>query len=264
MDYRRLGPLVPISSRSPLPETPRCAPFGKGTVSFFVDLGFSPDLPITRLKPRSQQDGPYVKTREATESALFSYSMGARISMLTKWGLALRTGINYSQVNEKFDFTQKSDETITITTIYDADGGIIGTDTVVTHTPQRTVTSNRYRMLDVPVLLGYEKQFRRWRVGANAGAYFNILFAPQGEFLSPEMEPVSFTPGDPESFQAFRNRIGVGLYGSCQVSYHLTPRLQLLVEPHFKYYPETATIAEYEAEQNFANAGLFLALRHQL
>jgi len=261
-------PLPPVDltggfRRGALPVKPECVDFGPGKFRFFVDAGFSADLPLRNLEAKGDYASEYVASRNATETARFSYSGGLRVSLLTPWGLALRTGINYSQINERFDFTYRGEETVTITTIYDAEGNIIGTDTLRSGGEQRVVSNNRLRMLDIPLLLGYEKRLGRWNLGANAGTYINLLFAAEGEFLSPEMEPVPFSSGQAESLPAFRNRIGLGLYGSIQVGYLLNPKLQLLFEPHFKYFPQPATIDQYEAEQRIANLGLFLGLRQE-
>lgn len=263
---RGLPPLpeVPVRARAlKLPARPECVRFGRNRLRFFLDAGFSADLPLRSLEAKGDYASAYVASRNATESPRFSYSGGLRLSLLTPWGLALRTGLNYSQINEKFDFTNRTEETVTITTIYDAEGNIIGTDTMRSGGGQRVIAHNRLRMLDIPLLLGYEKRLGRWNLGANAGAYLNLLFSADGEFLSPEMEPVPFSSGQPETWPAFRNRIGLGWYGSFQLGYLLTPSLQLLLEPHVKYFPRPATIDQYQAEQRMASIGLFLGLRQE-
>lgn len=246
-----------------LPAKPECVKFGRNRLRFFLDAGFSADLPLRSLEAKGHDASEYVASRNATESPRFSYSGGLRVSLLTPWGLALRTGLNYSQINEKFDFTNRNEETVTITTIYDAEGNIIGTDTMRAGGEQRVIAHNRLRMLDIPLLLGYEKRLGRWNLGANAGVHLNLLFSADGEFLSPEMEPVRFSSGQPESWPAFRNRIGLGWYGSLQLGYLLNPGLQLLLEPHVKYFPRPATVDQYQAVQRMANLGLFLGLRQE-
>lgn len=244
---------------------PRCAEFGNGFWSFYLDVLASPDLSIRQMSPRNPEYEEYVQSRRETESNMYAFSGALRLSMVSDRGVAVRTGLNYSQINEKFTYYSGSEEIIKYINRYDQDGNVIGTDTVVEVGARYKVTHNQYRMLDIPFLLGYEISKGKFELSLNAGAYLNLLFRQKGDFLSPQdLRPVSFDSGDPDAYPAFKQAVGVGWYGSLGLAYHLKPRLQVVVEPHIKAFPKSVTREQFAVSQHYMTTGLFVGLRHQL
>lgn len=242
-------------------KEPECAKFKKGEIRFYLDLLVSPDLTFRQLDPKNPVYTDYTESREATETLEYTFSTGARISAVSSFGLALRTGINYSQINEKFEYVNETETTTTVIT--DANG--IPIDTFVETGARYKTTFNKYRTLDIPVLLGYEIDFKNFVFTVNGGAYVNLIFNQKGDFLSPQdLRPVNFSSNNPDAFPAFKNRLGLGWYGSVSVQYQLKPRLHLLLEPHFKMYPKSVTQPQYIVDQRYLSTGLFVGIRHQL
>ena len=242
-------------------KEPECAKFKKGEIRFYLDLLVSPDLTFRQLDAKNPIYTDYAASREATETLEYTFSTGARISAVSGFGLALRTGVNYSQINEKFEYVN---ETETITRIIrDANG--VPIDTFVETGARYKTTFNKYRTLDIPILLGYEIDFKNLVFAVNGGAYVNLIFNQKGDFLSPQdLRPVNFSSNNPDAFPAFKNRLGLGWYGSVSVQYQLKPNLHLLLEPHFKMYPKSVTQPQYIVDQRYFSTGLFVGVRHQL
>lgn len=243
-----------------------CADFAGKPFKFYFDAIAAPGFAERRLSPRGQDFAAYANTREQTEVPRFMYSAALRLSVVTQGGLALRTGVNYSEINERFQHTIENEVRTIITNIYGQNGEIIGTDTTIESNSRRVFANNRYRTLDIPVLVGYETQFKNITLTLNGGAYVNVYFKPEGEFLSPESNrPVGFSndTGAETTYPAFREGLGIGWYGSLGVQYKISPRLQLLVEPHVKMYPRSFTREDFMVDQNYLTAGVFVGLRHQ-
>ncbi len=244
---------------------PRCANFGDGSWQFYVDALISPDLAFRQLQPRNPEFEDYTNSRRETESNMYAFSGALRLSIVSDMGLALRTGINYSQINERFSYINGSEEIIETINNYDQDGNIISTDTIVRIGTRRKITQNHYRMLDIPFLLGYEMNYNKLNVSVNGGAYLNLLFRQKGDFLSPQdMQPVRFDSGDPDAYPAFKQQAGLGWYGSVGFAYQAGPNLQLVVEPHFKIFPKSVTRDQYGVQQRYMSTGLFIGVRQQL
>lgn len=242
-----------------------CATFGNGFWNFYLDALVSPDLAFRRLQPRDPEFEAYANTRDETESNMYAFSGALRFSMVSDKGLALRTGLNYSQINERFTYINGSEEIIETINNYDQEGNIISTDTIVRIGTRRKITHNHYRMLDIPFLLGYELAANKLKVSVNGGAYLNLLFRQKGDFLSPDnLQPVRFDSGDPDAFPAFKQQVGVGWYGSVGFAYQAGPNLQLVIEPHFKLYPKSVTRDQYGVQQRYTTTGIFIGLRQQL
>ncbi|MCO6493954.1 MAG: hypothetical protein J5I98_36380 [Phaeodactylibacter sp.] len=244
---------------------PKCAEFGRGSWGLYFDALLSPDLTFRRLQPRDPEFEEYANTREETESNMYAFSGALRLSLVSDRGLALRTGLNYSQINERFSFVNGSEEVIETINNYDQEGNIISTDTIIKIGTRRKITQNHYRMLDIPFLLGYEFTSGKLKVSANGGAYLNLLFRQKGDFLSPgDLQPVRFDSGDPNAYPAFKQQVGLGWYGSVGFAYQMGPNLQLVVEPHVKVFPKSVTRDQYGVQQRYMTTGLFVGVRQRL
>lgn len=254
------------SGRSTFPQDPKCAKFSEGKFKLYFELLASPDMAFRNLKTKSNnsEDEAYVESREGTESGNPSYSISARISAVTGIGLAFRTGVNYSQINEQFDYVNESEERITITNIFDADGEFVRTDTIVEVGTRTKETSNSFRQLDIPIIVGYEFTKKNWTITANGGAYINLLYRQKGDFLSPQdLQPVSFSSNDPDAYPAFKERLGISWYASLGLAYKVNSRMHVMVEPHLRFYPKSVTRDQYIVDQKYFTTGLFIGLRHQ-
>jgi len=242
-----------------------CEDFSDRQLRFYFDAMAAPGFAARSLSPRGSDFASYVDSREETESPRFMYSAALRLSAVTHGGFALRTGLNYSEINERFEHTIENEVRTIITNVYGQNGEIIGTDTTIEASSRRVVANNHYRTFDIPILIGFEEQFNNLTLSLNGGAYVNIYFEPEGEFLSPENNrPVSFSndAGD-ETYPAFREDLGVGWYGSMGVQYRVSPRLSLLVEPHVRMFPHSFTREDFMVDQKYLTAGVFVGLRHQ-
>ncbi|MFN7116988.1 MAG: hypothetical protein ACK4TA_09335 [Saprospiraceae bacterium] len=239
----------------------KCAAFSnQNKLRLYFDVLASPDFTFRNIKATSGDYETYAANRKETEAARYNYSIGARLSAVSNSGLALRAGLNYSEINERFELANENETRIIIT--YDPLGNIIKTDTIT----QKIITNNRYQTLDIPVMIGYEIPLKKVTLAINGGAYFNLHFKPEGEFLSPyDNHPVPFSNDEnPENnITAFRDKLGVGWYGSVGVHYKISPRLQVLVEPHLRAYPRSFTRDDFMTEQKYLTAGVFVGLRHQ-
>jgi hypothetical protein len=244
---------------------PRCAHFGAGPWRFYVDALVSPDLAFRNLQSRNPEYEHYLESRNETESYLFAFSGALRLSAVNQSGLAIRSGINYSQISEKFDYFSGSEQIVKYISRFDQQGNVIGTDTIIEVGTRHKVTHNTYRMLDIPFLLGYEVGGNKLKASVNAGAYLNLLFRQRGDFLSPQdMTPVSFDSSNPNAYPVFRQQVGLGWYGSVGLAFQAGQNLQFLVEPHFKLFPRPVTLDQFVLEQRYLTTGIFVGLRAQL
>lgn len=285
VDIRALAPPVsaPFSTSSSLIEAlptkaaaldgpPRtddvtCAKFEERRVwRSTVDFIVSPDLVSRDLEAVSPQYEAYAAARNTTEHFRYGFSAGVRFSTIAPSGFAVRSGLNYSQINEQFSYRNDQEERITITTEYGPNGQVIGTDTVVDYFSTRRIVNNRYTTIDIPLIFGYEfNTGSNLGVAINGGTFINMLFTQQGEFLSPAtFEPVQFSGNTPDTYHAYRNRLGLAFYGSVGLTYRITNDLDLLVEPHIKWRPQSITAPGYVLQQRFFTSGLFLGLRKRV
>jgi hypothetical protein len=250
------------------PETSRCATFKDMGLRFHIDLLASPDLASRQIHARNElaETEAYAQLRENSEQPHYQFSLGARISATTNFGLSMRTGVNYSQINERFRYLTQTEERFTIINILGPNGNVIGVDTVYETIHREHVVHNTYRSIDIPVLLGYEFPFRRWTVSVTGGVYFNLLFRQRGSFFAPGNDdtPTSFALADAEGTEVFRRNLGVGWYAGAGLAYKLRHNLQIIAEPHLRAFPRSFTADGFDTNQRYTQGGLSLGLRFKV
>ena len=246
-----------------LPEPMGCY-WGKGggtDVDVAVEVLGGGFYDFMTLSARLSENAAYADTRNATESAWYGYGASVRVSALFGSGFAVRSGIDYQQINEQFDYSTEEETRVTIEQIFDVEGNLIGLDTI-TEIGLRTVQwTNQYRQLGIPLLLGYEKDFGNFMITFNGGIVANILSRQRGRILNIDNEVVSIDSDDPDAIDAYRPLVGVSFVGSIGFNYALRNDLHFVVEPQFRHYLNSFTKDSYAVEHEHQNLGLMLGLR---
>lgn len=236
----------------------------KGSPHFYIDVLAGPEYANRTLAAKDGDLAGYATIRDSTESSRLGFSSTVRASLVLANGIALRSGVAYTQINEKLDLFNGTTTDIEIYEIKDVNGNVIGTqiDTII---GQRIKTTyNRLKMVDIPLILGYEVRDRNWTLSLNGGAFFNVLFEQKGEFLSPNLTPVNFTSTEEPHYEAFNNSVGMSLFGSVGLNYKIGNRLHLMAEPQFRYYMDSFTNRNYPLKQNYWSVGMNVGLRVQI
>ncbi|MCG8328482.1 MAG: PorT family protein [Chitinophagales bacterium] len=246
-------------------NAPACADWSNQDWAIFADVLVSPDVTFRNIEAIRPEYEGYAKSRKESEQRQYAFSTAIRLSLVADNGFALRTGLNYSQINEKFSYFNGTEVKTSIEDVHDNEGNIIGTDTVVEIGSRYKVTHNTYHMLDIPFIVGFERRFDKWNLSLNGGTYLNLLLRQNGDMLSPDdMEPVSIDSNDPDAYPVFKRQVGLGWYGSVGIGYQLNASTQLLVEPHLKVYPKSITQEQFGVDQRYSTAGLFIGIRKKL
>ncbi len=252
---------------------------GKPEKLSFNPIVFLPDCPIEKdaagnkkyfefyagpdYAIRSMHDtGSSAYLQQRKESAKFKsgYSAGVRYTKVFNNSMSVRGGVNYSQINEKFSLVQGN--VIQVIYILNSNGDTIGSYTT-TGTRYKT-TINRYRSIDIPIVVGYEIGNGKLHANINAGAIVNIYSWQNGDVLDPSGNPVSITTGKSSSPYQFKTNAGVGFIGAVSVYYKLNDRLHIMAEPYFRYTFSPMNKENITLKQKYQTAGLRLGIRLDL
>jgi hypothetical protein len=244
----------------PAVRTIPCPPAEKdaaGNKSYF-EVYAGPDYAFRSFSDTA--NSAYLKERKATVSAGFSYSAGVRYTKVFKNGLSIRTGLNYSQINERFKYVKGN----VTHNIYITNTAGDTTGTYVERGTQYQQSTNKYRSLDIPLVAGYELGNGRIHANVNAGVMINILSRQKGYVLDPSGIPVDISTGKNNSVYSYKTNAGVSFLGSFSVYYKLNDKFHVLAEPYLRYGLSPITKTDISLKQKNHTAGLRVGLRMDL
>ncbi len=239
---------------------PDCPSIEKNTAGnkTYIEVYGGPDVAFRSFADTA--NSVYLQKRKESTKFSSAYSAGLRYTKVFNNGMSIRTGINYSQINEKFIYSEGN--IIQVVYLINAAGDTIGSYTT-TGTRFKT-THNKFRTIDVPVAIGYEMGNGRLHANINAGVIVNIYSWQRGEVLDYNLRPVNITTGKSNSPFQFKTNIGLGFIGAASLYYKMNDKLHFVAEPYFRYSLAPASKATTTFKQKYNTAGLRLGLRLDL
>ena len=241
----------------------RCARFASPFFHLDLEVLTGPAYARQQLSSRSSESDAHLQKRKESESPSLSYTAGVRLAATSHTGLGIKTGLMYSQINDKFEYLVGSRLETVITR--DPNGNIIRVDTnfIEAYTAENR---NRLKFLEIPLLVGFEGKMGKFRVGVNAGAYLQLFFDAKGQIYSPATEqPINFgQKGEADILPIFDKRASAAWYIGTSISYNLHSRYSIIAEPYFKTFPRALSVPDYDLQQNYWTVGLQLGLKMRL
>ncbi|MBR9922738.1 MAG: hypothetical protein GYB31_18055 [Bacteroidetes bacterium] len=240
----------------------KCVSFEDPNWQTYLDVYFSPDVAIRTLSAKGSIYAPYAELR-GQENATFAFTTGLRWNVVSPRGLGIRVGAQYAQIGELFSHVDPDAVKESIINNYDDQGNLISSDTSYIYGDKIYEIHNYYRMLDVPVMIGYEWEFDRVTFTAYGGMIANLWFGKKGRFFAPDMESiVEFTDGQVDAYPAYNRNLSAHFGASFGLQYTLSENLYMLFEPHFRYFPQSITREDYPLNQKYFVSGISMGLRY--
>lgn len=253
---RNLKSGIPIEA-SPLSFLPGCPSLEKnaaGNKKYF-ELYAAADYGLRSFKDTG--NSTYMQKRKESTRFASGFSAGLRFTRVFNNSMSIRGGVNFSQINERFSFSQGN--IVQITYIINAQGDTTGSYTTV-GTRMKT-TQNRYRTIDIPLVIGYELGNGRFHANINAGAIVNLYSWQKGEILNDSLQPVSITTGKGNSPYQYKTNAGLGITGGVSLYYKLNDKWHIMAEPYFRYNLSPMNKENITLKQKYNTIGLRLGIR---
>ena len=246
-------PLFPNNLSIPCPRVENEAAGNKK----YLEIYGGPDYAFRSIT--DPYNAAYMEQRKASTKILFAYSAGVRFTKVFGSGVSVRSGLNYSQINESFKLVKGHvTQNVYIT---DASGDTTGTYTV--SGTQYKQNTNKYRSIDIPIMAGYEIGNGRLHTNINAGVMINIHSKQTGYVVDANGNAVDIGSAKSSVYQ-YKTNTGVSLTGGVSVYYKITDRLHVLAEPYFRYSLSPVTQSELQLKQKYHAAGLRIGIRADL
>ena len=174
--------------------------------------------------------------------------------------MSFRTGVNYSQINERFiAFNGYVLERI-------VQVNSIG-DTISNYTTasvQYKKSNNIYRTIDIPIQAGFEFGNGRLHTNLSAGALVNISSKQTGNAIEPNGNVIDLSGPKTSSKYKYKSNVGVSFLGNISFYYKVNKKLHIMAEPYIRYSLSPMTNDEITFSQKFHTAGLRLGFRKDL
>lgn len=228
---------------------------GAPTNKYYIDAYISPDYAIKKYT----DTGVSTLVAKRKESLRFhsAYSVGLRYTRVFNNGMSIRTGFNFSQINEKFSYAQ--DNVVQIIYVINNQGDT--TDSYYIRGTRYKTSYNHYRTIDVPLVIGYEMGNDKLRANINAGAVVNIYSWQNGETIDKDGNPVVITTGKTDNPYQYKTNVGVGFTAGASLYYKLNNRLYAMAEPYFRYNFSPMNKEVLSIQEKFTTIGLRLGIR---
>lgn len=269
---RELNGTKSISSLNiKLPDCPAIEKNAAGNKRYW-EVYAGPDYAFENYKSYGDTaSANYLEKRKASTKFSSAFSAGVRYTKVFNNGTSVRAGVNYTQVNEKFVYFNPNEikyvTVITTRVVIRAPGDTIYINDTLQYqqTGTRTKTTfNRYRNIDIPLVIGYELGNGKIHANINAGVIINIYSWYKGDVLDSLYQPVTITTGKGNSIYQFKNNIGVGFIGSVSLYYRMTDNMRLVLEPYFRYNLSPMSKQNLNLQQKYNIAGLRAGVRFDL
>ena len=238
----------------------------KKSVDFYVSHDYAPKS----ISAGTVENIPYENARRDTEHSLYSFSAGVRIGyqISDKW--TLQSGMNYSQINERFQYIDpESNQTreITIKDYIYQNGkivdSVINTQTVTIPGDTQIKINNHYRTFDIPILGKYTiLESKRFSISAVAGVYLNIVSATKGMILDNDGKSVINISESSDRKEVFKSNVGLSTFGALSIAYHISPSIDLFADPNARFQTRSITSETYPLSQRFNTYGLLTGVRY--
>ena len=237
----------------------------------YIEVYGSPDNVTRTLSGTSFTPANYIDKRNDAEKNKVGFSAGIRIAKNIGERTLLKTGINYSQINEMLKYVNEKDiRIITVITIRTVTSGgqtitISDTTTVTQIGTTYTTFNNRYRTFDIPLIFSYEMgNPQKFSIGLNAGAIINLTSSYRGKILDTNLNPVSINTSSTLGVNGWRKNIGLGLYASISLYKRINNQVQLFFEPYTRINLKPVNVSETVIKQKYNTTGLQAGIRYNL
>jgi hypothetical protein len=244
----------------------KSCPFGIEANTKSLDLYVSHDFVDKTYSAAGSEFDPIIAMRESSESPMYSFSVGAKFGYNISYRWNIHTGLNYSQINEKFRYIDpESIQEVQIKTKeFIFENGVIvdSIETVETKYLTGTVKfekMNKFRSIDIPLIGRYTiLANKNLSLSATVGAYLNLSHLSSGTIVDLLGDPANIMDG-----KINKTQLGVSSYTGISFAYHLAGDLDFILEPHARIFFDNINRDSYPINQRNNIYGISTGVRYK-
>jgi hypothetical protein len=252
-----------LTKHGGVPKIPMtdCPPAKTRNTNLYVEAYVSPDYNWKKL---SSENTTFLNSKDSTEKIQASFTAGIRLAKAIGNHIVLKGGLQYSQINEKFQVrieNERKTVTVIVTRNIQTSPGVFVTISDTSSYEQIgyvTKTSlNRYRNIDVPLLLSYEWGNENIKFALTSGAILNLHSSSKGQTIDTSGAAVTYAQGN----SIYKTNMGLGIYASGSIIKPISENMDVFAEPYIRYNISNMTKAGSGFSQKFNSSGINLGIR---
>ena len=231
-----------------------------GNISISTGLSYAD----RQLQVKAGNLDDIIQYRTATERMLYATHFGLAYTLQHRSKIKFITGINFTTITEAYNLSQTTVDTLyvpgiekIITYLDGTREEIYGNATIIRTTQSAFEFYHKYTLIEVPILVGFDKQYSHFSLGYQAGVLTNISLRNRGfrvdiEGTKQEIASLGYPPS-----------IGLGFYASLSLQKPISRKLTVGISPSIRFYPDISS-AENLIRQRYKLYGLNLNLAYKL
>ena len=165
----------------------------KFRLNFGLIAGFS--YTDRQLSLNDEAANDLLRLREATEKSLETSHIGFEVGAIHQSGWSLWTGLQQTRIVERFDLDTTTTEISSILGVRAIRVSNNQDSTQVLGQIQQTSTTtiekrifNNYELIDIPIYVGYQRNFGKFNVGLQGGILMNLSLKTRGQIVDQNLQ----------------------------------------------------------------------------
>ena len=208
-----------------------------------------------------------LRLRRESETMLEAIHYGLRAKLKHKSGISFSTGGQYTVLSERYDNNNLEMESDSVDGIVKRIIQLNGDTVDILGRLPRTTTYdyekqiyNRYKMIDVPFIIGYEGGMKDWSLGIQAGVFVNLALKTSGKIRNTSTEDIDIGENQAD---IFKSKLGLSYYGGIYIRRALSQNLDVTIAPHGRFFAKDFNVDSYSLKQRYSLIGVQAGLSYR-
>lgn len=237
------------------------------TATYFLELYASANLDMPSIFNYGVTES-YLQRKDSAETMQTGFTAGFRIGKYITNNLVIKGGLQYTQINKLFTLRSENERITTPIIVNRTITNPDGTTTIVPDTSyvtqigtRITKANNKYKSIEIPLILGYEFGKSKWQFAVNAGAIVRATYWSEGTTFDTNNTLVSL---EDKSRTYYHKQTHLSAVGSISIIRYLNRNTALFAEPYFRYTLTNGETTILGFSEKFHSAGIQLGMRVKL
>lgn len=230
----------------------KCPDFRESRKRMFAELGFLGGYHIKSIGNGSNEILAGMRNR--SESEWYTWGFYGAFGLNVTPNFYIGTGIDWTQSKDKFNHSSEAITKMIIT--FDPVTGI-PTDTSFVTGKLITKGEIRYNSIDIPIVVGFVKNYDKWDFGLEISPVFNLNFSAKGKIFN-DKNKISAVEKEPP---VYRSGLGMGLKASFLIRRIISDGLYVQLKPTCKTYFNDINDGNYPLPMRYNIFGLNIGVR---